>query len=194
MVANGYDVEGLEQPYFISRGQWTVSGNTTIDAFTLLKPTKVLVSGAFGISGIYYTRSLAEPYDDISGVSGAMGCTIRKIYADTETGNVVHPIYRRSMGVCHEGYVRMRYESGTLDGAVVTLTYGDLISPCVSGFRVYEPYALQTDADGSGFVTTGTAGIQQQILGWYADVASASTGTWKRIKLMPHGISGMHVL
>ena len=197
MVANGYDVEGLEQPYFISRGQWIVSGNLTLDAFTLLKPTKTLVSGAFGISGIYFTRSQAEPYDDPSGVSGTMGCTIRKIVADSQSGNtagLIHPIYRRNMAVCHEGYVRMRFESGTIDGAVVKLTYGDLVSPCVSGFRVYEPYHFQGDAAGSGLVTTGLVGVQQQILGWFADVASQATGTWKRIKLMPYGISGHHKL
>jgi len=193
-MVDGYDVEGLEQPYFISRGQYIVSGNVTIDAYTLLKPTTTLTSGSFGVSGIYYARNKAEPYDDISGISGCIGCTTRKIYADTETGNVVHPIYRRNMTVCHEGYVKMRFESGTLDGAVVTLTHGDLIAPCISGFRVYEPYALQTDEAGSGLVTTGNGNIQQQILGWYADAASSATGTWKRIKLMPHGVSGYHVV
>lgn len=194
MVANGYDVEGLERPYFVSRGQWTVSGNVTIDAFTLLKPTTTLVSGAFGVSGIYFQRSLAAPYDDISGVSGAMGCTLRKIYSDTTGAAVgISPLFRRSMAVCHEGYVKMSYESGLLDGTPVTLTYGDLVSPTISGFRVYQE-TLQHDAAGSGLLTTGTEGARQQVLGWYADVASAMTGTRHRIKLMPKLVSGYHKL
>ncbi len=91
----------------------------------------------------------------------------------------------------HEGYVPMYYQSGTLDGTVLTMKYGDRIAPCISGFRTYEdvnliPVSVTPAATG---YTIGT-GIQQCKLGWWADITSNLTGVRHRVKIMANHIVG----
>jgi hypothetical protein len=193
MAGEGYDIDNLEAPKFVSKGEWDITGTTQIEAYTPLKAAGSLTSGTFGVSGFYNVQNWAEPYDDISGISGCIGVTIRKLFVATNTGQAVVNINtrRRKTAVMHEGYLPMRYQSGTLDGTVITLKYGDVIAPCTSGFRVWEPLnqiAVSVIPLGTGYAY-GT-GVQQNKLGWYADVQSNATGTRKRVKILTRKIYG----
>jgi hypothetical protein len=190
---HGYDVYNIEQPYFISRGLWSLTGTESAPAFMLLKRTSTLSSGLWGVSGVHHVRLNAQVYDDISGITGCIGCTIEEILKDSDTGstNINKVFARRNMSVLHIGVVRIPQVSGTLDGTPVTLTWGDRVAPSISGFRAWE--WVNTDAAGSGFVTTGTA---QQVLGLYMDRPSNMTGTsgaaWRRIFMCPEAVYGVH--
>lgn len=209
----GYDVQQIDAPRYISRGEFDVTGTLELDAFTPLKlHSTSFDSGAFGVSGIYRVRQLAAAYNDISGMSGCIGVSIRKIRSSTNTGLRNQNIIRRKMAVLHFGPTYMRYESGTLDGSPVTLRYGDKIAPCTSGFRAYQElnYTTITEVIGTGYadcaisgyvLTTGsksdvagvvTTGNRQTCLGYYADVASNLTGTWKKVVILPHNIYGAY--
>lgn len=184
---HGYDIESVEEPKFVSRGQFYVTGNVTIDAFTLMKRETSITSGLWGVSGVYNVKYELTPYDDISGISGCVGCTVEKKYADDQTGNVVAPIYRKSQTILHFGFVKLPYVSGTIDNAVVTLKWGDKVAPCISGFRAYEYITVEGGSPGTG--------TQQCELGTYADVPSTMTGTSGaaryRILLNPKCIYGV---
>jgi hypothetical protein len=190
-MVHGYDVELLEEPYYVSRGEWALSGNASCQAYTLLKRTSALVSGLWGASGVYAIWNFAEPYDDISGISGCVGVSLHKLRTDTDTGmtNINQVFARRQIDVCHFGIVKLPYVSGTLDGSVLTLNWGDLIAPCQSGFRAYE-YISTIESGGIG------TGVQQCILGQYMDIASNQTGTTglarKKVFIYPSTIYGVH--
>jgi len=198
-MVHGFEVESLEGPYFVGRGQFTITGNITIDAFTLLKRETSIVSGLWGVSGVYRTQYKLTAYNDISGISGCVGCTIEKKWADDQTGGVqVFPMYRKQVGVLHFGFVKLPYVSGLIDNSVVVLKWGDKLAPCISGFRALEPLqsiAVLTpaaSAETTGY-TYGT-GLQQCELGTYADLPSTMTGTSGaaryRILLNPKTIYG----
>ena len=180
-MVDGYSVDNIEAPKFVSRGEWAISGDTAVDRYMPLKAAD-LTSGTWGLSGIYEVVQWAEPYDDISGLSGCIGVTLRNIVAQTDTGQINQNFARRHMAVLHEGFCYMRYESGLLDGSVVTLKWGDKIAPCTSGFRVWEYVTVEGGSPGTG--------IQQCELGYYADVPSDATGTWKRVRINPSWIRG----
>ena len=195
-MVHGFEVESLEGPYFQSRGQFRITGNVTIDAFTLLKRETTIVSGTWGASGVYQTYYELSAYNDISGISGCVGCTIEKKWADDQTGGVrVAPMYRKQAGVLHFGFVKLPYVSGLIDNSVVTLKWGDKLAPCISGFRAYErqqEIAIIVAGDTTG-ATYGT-GLQQCELGTFADLPSTMTGTSGaaryRILLNPKTIYG----
>lgn len=190
-MVDGYATELLEQPYLLSRGEWTLTGNQSVQAYDLLKRTATLVSGLWGASGVYYVRNQCEYYNDISGISGSIGCSLTDLLSDAATGmdNINRPMFRRQLDVCHFGVVKLPYVSGTLDGAVVTLTWGDLLAPCISGFRVYEE--INVDA-----LTGLTTGVRQQVLATYMDTPCAITGLTgaarRKIFLHPQSIYGVH--
>jgi hypothetical protein len=190
----GYDIDELDAPKFVSRGEWDISGTYEIEAYTPLKAVANLTSGMFG-SGAYEVRQWAQPYDDISGTSGCIGITLRRIRKSTQSGisYINENIGRRKMAVMHEGYAFMRYESGTLDGTVVTLKYGDWIAPCTSGFRAFQEINIKNVTGESDTEVVLTTGTRQVKLGWYADVQSNATGTRKRVKIMPNMIYGQYV-
>lgn len=190
-MVDGYAVELLEQPYLVSRGEWTLTGNQSCRAYDLLKRTDTLVSGAWGLSGIYYVRNQAEYYNDISGISGCIGVALEDVLADSATGmtNINRPMFRRQVDVCHFGVVKLPYVSGTVDNAVVTLKWGDLVAPCISGFRAFQE--LNVDA-----LTGLTTGVRQCVLGTYMDTPCAITGltgvSLRKIFLHPQSIYGVH--
>jgi len=188
-MVHGYEVESLEGPYFQSRGQFRITGNITIDAFTLLKRETAIASGLWGTSGVYGTYYDLVAYNDISGISGCVGCTIEKKWADDQTGGVrVAPMYRKQVGVLHFGFVKLPYVSGLIDNSVVTLKWGDKLAPCISGFRAYEYITVEGGSPGTG--------LQQCLLGTYADLPSTMTGTSGaakyRILLNPQTQYGMN--
>ncbi len=183
-MSYGFDIDNIDAPKYVSRGEWDITGNYAIEAFTPLKSAGAMTSGAFGVSGTYNVNNWAVPYDDISGCSGCIGVTLRRIEAYTNTGLRNSNLYRRKMGVLHEGYCFMRFQEGQLDGTIITLRYGDSIAPCTSGFRAYEIVTVEDGAIGTG--------LQQCKLGWYADLASDATGTIKKVKIMPNTIYGVH--
>jgi len=198
---------GIERPYFTSRGLWTLTGNSSAVAYSLLKRNKTLVSGTWGSSGVYYTRLNCSPYNDISGISGCIGVNLETMLVDTATGltNVNRTFARRNLSVLHLGIIKLPYVSGTLDGTVCALGWGDRLAPSQSGFRVWEEInktsiqAFNTTMTGvnlsgdfggdittSGyFLTTGSlttyevfnTGVRQQILGTYMDNPALQTGT-----------------
>lgn len=198
---------GIERPYFTSRGLWTLTGTVSATAYSLLKRTTTIVSGTWGTSGVYNTQLHAQYYNDISGISGCIGVNLETMLADNATGlsNVNRFFARRNMSVLHLGIIKLPYVSGTLDGTVVELGWGDRIAPCISGFRAYEEIntnsiqafnATMTGVDLSGafggdltttghFLETGNltaynvlnTGIRQQILGTYMDAPTTQTGT-----------------
>lgn len=190
-IPYGYDIAEVDAPKYMSRGEWDISGTYQIDAWMPLKHVGALTSGLRGVSGTRIVRQWCAPYDDISGLSGCIGVNIRKIFESTNTGLRNQNIGLRKMAILHEGYVFMKYVYGLLDGTVVTLKYGDVLAPTISGFRVYEELNV---VEGAGVpVSTGvflTTGTRQVKLGWYADVVSDATGTRKRIKLIPNSIYG----
>lgn len=189
-MVGGYDTEVSEDPG-VSRGEWTLSGNQSVQAYDLLKRTDTIVSGLWGSSGVYYTRNYAEYYDDISGISGCIGCSLDDLLSDAATGltNVNRNMFRRQIGVRHFGVVKLPYVSGTLDGTVVTLKWGDRVAPCVSGFRAWEE--INIDA-----LTGLTTGVRQQVLGTYYDVPCATTGltgvSRRKVFVHPQTIYGVH--
>lgn len=189
----GYDVDEIDAPKFMSRGEWSLTGTKDADAYWPLKPNTTLSSGSFGLSGNYEVEQWCEPYDDTSGISGCIGVNIRKISKISETGNKKNQnLGLRKLAVLHEGYVYMYYQSGTLDGTPITMKYGDWIAPCPSGFRTYEELNITgiSGSQGSNFVQAYMTGYRQCQLGWYADVVSSATGTRKRVKIMPQSIYG----
>ena len=187
----GYDVDELDAPKFLSRGEWNLTGTEEVDAWQPLKSNTTLSSGLFGVSGLYEVYQWATKYDDISGISGCIGVNIRKLSKATATGLRNQNIGLRKMAVLHEGYAIMEYIAGTLDGTVITLKYGDVIAPCTSGFRCFQELNQQEGAavpTATGvFLTTGT---RQCKLGWFADVVSDQTGARHRVKIMPNSIYG----
>ena len=190
-MVDGYATELLEQPYLVSRGEWTLTGSEAVEAYSLLKRTDTLVSGLWGTSGVYYVRNEARIYDDISGISGCIGASLTDLLADTATGmdNINRNMFRRQIDVLHLGVIKLPYVSGTLDGAVVTHNWGDLVAPCVGGFRTYQE--INVDA-----LTGLTTGVRQQILGTYMDTPCAITGTTgvsrRKVFIHPQTIYGVH--
>lgn len=198
-MVDGYDVEVLEEPYHVSRGEWTLTGNQSCQAYDLLKRTDTIVSGLWGVSGVYYTRNYAEYYNDISGISGCIGCSLDDLLSDSATGmsNINRNMFRRQITVCHFGIVKLPYVSGTLDGAVVTLKWGDALAPCISGFRVYEEINItgvsgNTSVDIQAFVT----GIRQCNFATYFDVPCSTTGLTgdarRKVFMNPQTFYGVH--
>lgn len=186
----GYDVEQVDSPKYISRGEHDLTGTREIEAFMPMQlSSTTLVSGAFGVSGLYRVQQMAVPYADISGMSGCIGITTRKIRKATDTGLRNQNLMNRKLAILHEGYCYMLYQSGTLDGAVVTLRHGDLIAPTISGFRVYQELNVQNCPPSGELLTTGN---RQCLLGHYADVASSLTGTWKKVRIMPNNLYGKY--
>jgi hypothetical protein len=190
----GYDIDELDAPKFLSRGEWNLTGTEEIDAWQPLKSSTTLSSGLFGQSGLYEVYQWATKYDDISGISGCIGVNIRKLSKATDTGLRNQNIGLRKMAVLHEGYCIMEYIAGTLDGTVITLKYGDVIAPATSGFRCFQElnFTLISGAIGTAtlsgtFLHTGT---RQCKLGWFADVVSDQTGARHRVKIMPNSIYG----
>jgi hypothetical protein len=200
MSINGYAGYGIEQPYYVSQGLWTLTGNEGCAAFTPLKRTSTLVSGLWGVSGVAWVRLNAQVYDDISGISGCIGCNIEEMKADSETGlsNVNRSFARRNMAVLHLGVVKLPQVSGTLDGTPVTLKWGDAVAPCISGFRAFEEinYTGISGSQGNNYVNVLHTGVRQQVLGTYMDHPNAMTGTsgvaWRRIFMNPQAIYGVH--
>ena len=209
----GYDIDELDAPKFLSRGEWNLTGTEEIDAWQPLKSNTTLSSGLFGVSGLYEVYQWATAYDDVSGISGCIGVNIRKLSKATDTGLRNQNIGLRKMAVLHEGYAIMEYIAGTLDGTVITLKYGDAIAPCTSGFRCYQElnfgsiigfsvvasgeFAAVPVATGHALITGTTAtynvlhtGYRQVKLGWFADVVSDQTGARHRVKIMPQSIYG----
>lgn len=190
-MVDGYDVELLEEPIYVSRGEWTLTGNQSVIAGDLLKRTDTLVSGAWGLSGIYYVRNQCEYYNDISGISGCIGMALEDVLADTATGmdNINRPMFRRQIDVCHFGVTKLPYVSGTLDGGVVTLKWGDALAPCISGFRAFEE--INVDA-----LTGLTTGVRQCNFATYYDTPCAITGltgvSRRKIFIHPQTLYGVH--
>lgn len=183
----GYDVDEIDSPRYVTRGEWELTGTKALQAYMPLKHGGSLTSGLFGISGIYAVSNWALPYDDISGLSGCIGVNLRKMITQTDTGTFSEPFTRRKVGIMHMGVVKMKYQSGTLDGAVVTLKWGDRIAPTISGFRVWQPLNLlnvQLIGETTGQVY-GT-GYEQTHLGWYVDYPSDATGSWKKVYINPN--------
>jgi len=197
-MVHGYDVEVLEEPYHVSRGEWALTGTESCQAYNLLKRTETLVSGLWGASGVYAVWNFAQVYDDISGISGCIGVSLHKLRTDTDTGmtNINQVFARRQLDVCHFGVVKLPYVSGTLDGTVVTLKWGDLLAPCQSGFRAFqEVNILAVTGEGDTEIVLNT-GLRQCVLGHYMDVPSNQTGTTglarKKLFLYPSTIYGVH--
>lgn len=197
-MVHGYDVEVLEEPYHVSRGEWALSGNASCQAYTLLKRTDTLVSGLWGASGVYAIWNFAEVYDDISGISGCIGVSLHKLRTDTDTGmtNINQVFARRQIDVCHFGVVKLPYVSGTLDGTVVSLKWGDILAPCQSGFRVYEELNVVEVSGLSDAENVLSTGLRQCVLGHYMDTPDNWTGTTgrarKKLFLYPSAIYGVH--
>jgi len=180
-IADGYNVDNIEAPKFISRGEWDITGTLRCEAYWPLRAVNTLESGAWGLSGIYDSMHWCKPYDDISGISGCIGVSIRSIMstadigtATTYAGTINQNVLQRKFAVMHEGYLPMYYQSGTLDGVPATMTYGAKIAPCTSGFRTFE------------HISPDMTGIQQVELGWWADIPSIMTGQRYRVKIMPN--------
>jgi len=190
-MVHGYDIELLEEPYYVSRGEWALTGTESCQAYDLLKRTSTLVSGLWGASGVYAIWNFAQVYDDISGITGTIGVSLHKLRTDTDTGmtNINQVFARRQIDVCHFGFVKLPYVSGTLDGTVVVMGFGDRIAPSQSGFRTWEE--INVDAN-----TGLTTGVRQVILGQYMDVPSNQTGTTglarKKVFIYPNAIYGVH--
>ncbi|NHJ40129.1 MAG: hypothetical protein FK731_08865 [Asgard group archaeon] len=177
MSVYGYDVDEIDSPRYVTRGEWELTGTKALEAYMPLKHGGALTSGTFGLSGIYAVSNWCLPYDDISGISGCIGVNLRKMVTQTNTGQLSEPFTRRKTAIMHMGVVKMKYQSGTLDGTVVTLKWGDEIAPTISGFRARE-LILPT--------INGLTGIQQVPLGWYVDYPSNATGSWKKVYINPH--------
>ena len=180
-IADGYNVDNIEAPKFISRGEWDITGTLAMEAYWPLRAVNTLESGAWGLSGIYDSMHWCKPYDDISGISGCIGASIRSIKtvasigtATTYAGTINENVLQRKFAVMHEGYLPMYYQSGTLDGVPKTMTYGAKIAPCTSGFRTWE------------WISADVTGIQQVELGWWADIPSIMTGERYRVKISPN--------
>jgi hypothetical protein len=194
-MVHGYDVELLEEPYYVSRGEWALTGTEECIAYNLLKRTDTLVSGLWGASGVYAVWNFCQVYDDISGISGCIGASLHKLRKDSDTGmtNINQVFARRQIDVVHFGIIKLPYVSGTLDGTVVTLKWGDQIAPCISGFRAYEQInTLAITGAGDGLST----GTRQCLLGHYMDIPSNITGTTgnarKKVFIYPSTIYGVH--
>lgn len=190
-MVDGYATELLEQPYLVSRGEWTLTGTDAVEAYGLLKRSDTLVSGLWGTSGVYYVRNEAVIYDDISGISGCIGVSLTDLLADTATGmnNINRNMFRRQIDVCHFGVVKLPYVSGLLDKTPVTLKWGDLLAPCVGGFRVYE----EINVDGLSGLTTG---VRQQVFATYMDTPCGQTGLTgvarRKVFIHPQTLYGVH--
>ena len=197
-MVHGYEVEILEQPYYVSRGEWTLTGTANCQAYTPLKRADEIVSGLWGTSSVYYTRQYATVYDDISGISGCIGVSLTKMLKDSDTGmtNITQPMFRRQLDVVHFGVIRLPYVSGTLDGVPVTLKWGDRIAPCISGFRAFQEVNILPVTGLGDTETVLNTGTRQQVLGIYMDTPSALTGTTgvanKRVFIQPSTIYGVH--
>lgn len=197
-MVHGYDVELLEEPYYVSRGEWTLTGTESVRAYELLKRSTEITSGLWGESGVYYTRNQATMYNDISGVSGCIGASLSLIKKDSDTGmtNITQPMFRRQLDVVHFGVIKLAYVSGTLDGAVVTLKWGDLLAPSISGFRVFQEVNQISVSGASADEKVLTTGLRQQVLATYMDTPSAITGTTgqarKKVFIHPQTIYGVH--
>jgi len=191
-IADGYNVDNIEAPKFISHGEWNLTGTAACDAYWPLKPVITMTTGGFGLSGQYETYQWCKPYDDVSGLSGCIGVSIRKARPISHTGVTINQnLNLRKYAVMHEGYLPMTYVAGTLDGVPQTMVYGMKIAPTTSGFRTYEELnllAIQLIGE-----TTGQAygtGVKQCELGWWADIASNMTGSRFRVKVNPNFVSG----
>jgi len=185
VIADGYNVDNIEAPKFISRGEYDITGTIRCEAYWPLRQIKTIESGAWGLSGIYDSKQWCKPYDDISGISGCIGVSIRSLNttasigtASTYAGTINENVLQRKFAVMHEGYLPMYYMSGTLDGTPKTMTYGMKIAPCPSGFRTWEYVTVEGGSPGTG--------AQQCELGWWADIASVMTGQRYRVKVCPN--------
>jgi len=192
--SDGYNEQEIDAPKFVSRGEWNITGNVSSHAFMPLKSVQTLTTGAFGVSGTYETYNWALPYNDNSGISGCIGILLRSIKNINDTGyaySTNENLGLRKVLVMHEGYAPMYYQSGTLDGTVRKMKYGDLIAPCISGFRTWEPLGqigVVVAPPGTGQVYA--TGYKQVKLGWWADIASQMTGNRFRVKIMPNTAFG----
>lgn len=217
---DGYNIDELDAPKFISRGEWALTGIKGCPAYTPLKEVQALASGQGGyVTGIFEVLKYALPYDDPSGVSGSIGVTLRKMWPISDTGNTRNEnILRRKAAVMHEGYLPLTYVSGTLDGTVRTMRYGDRIAAHPSGFRAWEElnYATITYVNDTLVIVTGldaslsggtgmvwqsgasettvnvmNTGLRQPIFGYWADMASNLTGFKFRVKICPTTIQAV---
>lgn len=198
-MVHGYDVELLEEPYYVSRGEWTLTGTASCQAYDLLKRTSTLVSGLWGVSGAYNVMNYAQSYDDISGISGCIGVSLHKLRTDTDTGmtNINQVFARRQLDVVHFGVVKLPYVSGLLAGGTPpTLKWGDALAPSLSGFRVFEEVnKVEVTGLSDTEIVLGT-GIRQQHFATYMDTPSAITGTTgfarRKVFIHPRSIYGVH--
>ena len=192
--SDGYNEMEIDAPKFVSRGEWDMTGTASSHMLMPVKPVAALTSGAFGTSGVYEVNNWCLPYNDNSGISGCVGILLRTVKPISATGvgySTNENLNLRKVLIMHEGYAPMYYQSGTLDGTVRKMKYGDLIAPCISGFRTWENLNLINVSIiplGSGAVY-GT-GYQQVKHGWWADIASDLTGNRFRVKIMPNTIFG----
>jgi hypothetical protein len=192
--SDGYNEQEIDAPKFVSRGEWNISGNVSSHAFMPLKAVTTLATGAFGVSGTYETYQYCLPYNDNSGITGCIGVLLRAIKHINDTGigySTNQNLGLRKVLVMHEGYCPMYYQSGLLSKVPQTMKYGDIIAPCISGFRTWEPLnkiAVSVAPAATGY-TYGT-GYEQVKLGWWADVTSNLTGVRYRVKIMPHHALG----
>lgn len=198
-MVHGYETELISDPKIVSRGEWTLTGTQECQAFTPLKRTSTLSSGLWGTSGVYYVRNQAQVYDDISGISGCIGVSLHKMLKDSDTGmtNINRPMFRRQMSVLHYGMIKLPYVSGTLDGSVVTLTWGDRIAPCISGFRAWQEINYHSVEENTGDMANALhTGVRQQVLGIYMDTPCAVTGETgqarRKVLINPEAIYGVH--
>ncbi len=184
----------VEFPKHISRGDYAVTGTQSYDTWSLMKSAGMSVeSGSQGVSGIYETERYITGYDDISGISGCLGATLRKLETSDQTwpSGIGRPLTRRKIGMIHEGYIKLTYKSGTLDGTVQTLRYGDAIAPCsYDGFRAYEDVNVKNVTGATDEEIVLTTGERQCKLGWLAEPKADTTGTDYLVKLMPNHIYG----
>lgn len=197
-MVNGYDTEILQDPKIVSYGEWWITGDKYCGEYWPLKRSSALTSGLWGVSGVHSVTNYAEPYDDISGVSGAIGVSLTRMLKDSNTGmtNINRPNFRRAIDVLHFGVTKMPYISGTLDGTVCTLTFGDKLAPCPSGFRVWEQINTVDVTGHSDTVPVLGTGYRQQEFAIYMDTPSNITGTtglaMKKVFVNPFAIYGVH--
>jgi len=191
IIVEGYNVDQIEAPKYLSHGEWELTGTKRVEAYWPLKAVSGLATETWGVSGYYNTTQYCVPYDDISGISGSIGVSIRTVGTISETGTTTNQnLLQRKFAVMHEGYVPMYYQSGTLDGAVILMHYGYKIAPCTSGFRTYQELnALAVVVPGAATGHTFGTGYQQCELGWYADVQSVATGYRYLVKINPRFVS-----
>jgi len=188
IIVDGYNVDQIEAPKYLSHGEWELTGSARVEAYWPLMAVSGLYTETWGTSGYYNTTQFCQVYDDPSGISGCIGVSIRTQEPTGALDTTVNQnLLQRKFAVMHEGHVPMLYQSGTLDGAPVLMFYGYKIAPCISGFRAYEHLniAAVSGMDGTQVVSM-TTGYKQCELGWWADIQSIMTGYRYLVKINPH--------